>query len=52
MPPDRKAGLLSLSRFNLWAEPRADGLLTIGYTPADGATAVKLRRLPSLSTME
>ena len=45
-------GRLSLIRFHLWAEPREDGLLAVGYTPADAATAVKLRRLPALSTME
>ena len=45
-------GMLSLTPFHLWAEPRTDGLLTVGYTPADGATAVKLRRLPALSAMK
>ena len=45
-------GLLSLTRFQLWAEPREDGLLAVGYTPADAATAVKIRRLPALSTMD
>ena len=34
----RGLALLSLSRFNLWVN-WLDGLLTIGYTPADGATA-------------
>jgi transcriptional regulator with XRE-family HTH domain len=45
-------GLLSLTRFQLWAEPREDGLLAVGYTPADAATAVKIRRLPALSTLD
>ena len=48
----RVVGRLGLIRFHLWAEPREDGLLAAGYTPADAATAVKLRRLPALSTME
>ena len=45
-------GELSLIRFHLWAEPREDGLLAVGYTPADTATEVKLRRLLPLATAE
>jgi transcriptional regulator with XRE-family HTH domain len=45
-------GELSLIRFHLWAEPREDGLLAVGYTPADRATEVKLRRLLPLATAE
>src|ERR1700744_1328040 len=45
-------GELSLIRFHLWAEPREDGLLAVGYTPADAATEVKLRRLLPLATAE
>ena len=44
------AGRLQLARFQLWAEPREDGLVAIGYTPADVATAAKLTRLQALST--
>ena len=44
------AGMLRLARFHLWADPRADGLVAVGYTPADAATAVKLPRLQALST--
>jgi hypothetical protein len=44
------AGRLRLARFQLWAEPREDGLVAVGYTPADAATAVKLPRLQALST--
>ena len=44
------AGVLRLARFHLWAEPREDGLVAVGYTPADAATAVKLPRLQALST--
>ena len=44
------AGVLRLARFRLWAEPREDGLVAVGYTPADAATAVKLPRLQALST--
>ena len=55
-PPERfrhpVAGALRLARFQLWAEPREDGLVAVGYTPADAATAAKLRRLPALSTMD
>ena len=43
-------GELSLTRFHLWAEPREDGLLAVGYTPADRATEVKLGRLLPLAT--
>ena len=39
------AGRLRLARFHLWAEPREDGLVAVGYTPADVATAAKLPRL-------
>lgn len=45
-------GELSLTRFHLWAEPREDGLLAVGYTPADAATETKLRRLPALATKD
>jgi MmyB-like transcription regulator ligand binding domain len=44
------AGRLRLARFHLWAEPREDGLVAVGYTPADVATAAKLPRLQALST--
>ncbi len=43
-------GRLRLARFHLWAEPREDGLVAVGYTPADVATAAKLPRLQALST--
>ena len=46
------AGRLRLARFHLWAEPREDGLVAIGYTPADAATAAKLTRLQALSTAD
>jgi len=42
---------LRLARFHLWAEPREDGLVAVGYTPADAATAAKLPRLRALSTL-
>jgi transcriptional regulator with XRE-family HTH domain len=45
-------GELSLIRFHLWAEPREDGLLAVGYAPADPDTEVKLHRLLSLATPE
>jgi len=45
------AGALRLARFHLWAEPRDDGLIAVGYTPADAATAAKLPRLQSQSTL-
>jgi hypothetical protein len=44
------AGPLRLARFHLWAEPREDGLVAVGYTPADVATAAKLPGLQALST--
>jgi MmyB-like transcription regulator ligand binding domain len=44
-------GVLRLVRFHLWAEPREDGLVAVGYTPADAATAAKLPRLRALSTL-
>jgi len=47
-----EVGELSLIRFHLWAEPREDGLLAVGYTPADAATEVKLGRLLPLATPE
>ncbi len=46
------AGALRLARFHLWAEPREDGLVAVGYTPADVATAAKLHRLQALSTAD
>ena len=46
------AGRLRLARFHLWAEPRQGGLVAVGYTPADAATAAKLRRLQALSTLD
>lgn len=45
------AGALRLARFPLWAEPRDDGLVAVGYTPADAATAAKLPSLQALSTL-
>jgi MmyB-like transcription regulator ligand binding domain len=45
------AGALRLTRFQLWAEPRDDGLVAVGYTPADAATAAKLPGLQALSTL-
>jgi hypothetical protein len=45
------AGALRLARFQLWAEPREDGLVAVGYTPADAATAAKLSGLQALSTL-
>jgi hypothetical protein len=47
-----QVGELSLIRFHLWTEPREDGLLAVGYTPADPATEGKLRRLLPLATAE
>ena len=44
------AGRLRLARFHLWAEPQEDGLVAVGYTPADVATAAKLPGLQALST--
>jgi hypothetical protein len=45
-------GVLSLVRFQLWAEPREDGLVAVGYTPADAATEAKLLELPALATRD
>jgi transcriptional regulator with XRE-family HTH domain len=45
-------GTLSLIRFQLWAEPREDGLLAVGYAPADAATEAKLLELPALATRD
>jgi MmyB-like transcription regulator ligand binding domain len=45
------AGALRLARFQLWAEPQEDGLVAVGYTPADAATAAKLPGLQALSTL-
>ena len=44
------AGRLRLARLHLWAEPQEAGLVAVGYTPADVATAAKLPRLQALST--
>ena len=44
------AGTLRLARFRLWAEPGDEGLVAVGYTPADVTTAAKLPRLQALST--
>jgi hypothetical protein len=44
------AGPLRLARFRLWAESGDEGLVAVGYTPADVATAAKLPRLQALST--
>lgn len=38
-------GALRLAPYQLWSEPRPDGLVAVGYTPADAATAAKLRPL-------
>lgn len=38
-------GPLRLAPYHLWSEPRPDGLVATGYTPADAATAAKLPRL-------
>ena len=35
-------GPLRLASYHLWSEPRPDGLVATGYTPADAATAAKL----------
>jgi transcriptional regulator with XRE-family HTH domain len=45
-------GELSLIRFHLWAEPRVDGLVAAGWTPADRDTEVRLGRLLPLATAE
>ena len=54
-PPERfrhpVAGALRLTRFPLWAEPGEDGLVAVGYTPADATTAAKLPGLQALSTL-
>jgi transcriptional regulator with XRE-family HTH domain len=47
-----EVGELTLIRFHLWAEPREDGLLAVGYVPADEATEVKLDRLLPLATAD
>ncbi len=39
------AGPLRLVPYHLWSEPDPDGLVATGFTPADAATAAKLRRL-------
>jgi hypothetical protein len=39
------AGPLRLASYHLWSEPRPDGLVATGYSPADAATAAKLPRL-------
>lgn len=36
------AGPLRLAPYHLWSDPRPDGLVATGYTPADAATAAKL----------
>jgi hypothetical protein len=38
-------GGLSLTPYHLWSAPQADGLVATGFTPADVASAEKLRRL-------
>jgi MmyB-like transcription regulator ligand binding domain len=38
-------GSLRLTPYQLWSEPRPDGLVAVGYTPADATTAAKLRPL-------
>ena len=45
-------GSLRLTPYHLWSEPRPDGLVAVGYTPADAATAAKLPRLQALSTLD
>jgi PAS domain-containing protein len=42
-------GSLWLSPYQLWADPSADGLAAIGFTPVDVATAAKLPELRRLS---
>jgi hypothetical protein len=44
-------GSLRLAPYHLWSEPRPDGLVAVGYTPADAATAAKLPHLQALSTL-
>lgn len=41
-------GALRLASYQLWSEPRPDGLAVTGYSPADGATAAKLTHLQAL----
>jgi PAS domain-containing protein len=41
-------GVLRLASYQLWSEPRPDGLVVTGYSPADGATAAKLPHLQAL----
>ena len=41
-------GTLRLAPYQLWSEPRPDGLVVTGYSPADGATAAKLPHLQAL----
>jgi PAS domain-containing protein len=41
-------GVLRLVPYQLWSEPRPDGLVVTGYSPADGATAAKLPHLQAL----
>jgi PAS domain-containing protein len=41
-------GTLRLASYQLWSEPRPDGLVVTGYSPADGATAAKLSHLQAL----
>ncbi|HEY0718175.1 MAG TPA: hypothetical protein VGD68_11210 [Streptosporangiaceae bacterium] len=36
------AGPLRLAPYQLWSEPGPDGLVAVGYTPADAATAARL----------
>jgi hypothetical protein len=43
------AGPLRLAPYHLWSDPRPDGLVATGYTPADAATAAKLPRLGLLA---
>jgi MmyB-like transcription regulator ligand binding domain len=42
-------GPLRLAPYHLWSEPRPDGLVATGYTPADAVTAAKLPRLGLLA---
>ncbi|HEY2522576.1 MAG TPA: hypothetical protein VGJ19_20870 [Streptosporangiaceae bacterium] len=42
-------GTLRLASYHLWSEPRPDGLVVTGYSPADAATAAKLPDLQALS---
>jgi hypothetical protein len=41
-------GTLWLAPYQLWSEPRPDGLAAIGFTPANAATAAKLPALVRL----